>query len=129
MSSGPPDGPVDDNVPAPDPSAIGAWADQGPAKEEERNWSSLAEIRESNDRNWLKFYGVIVICIAAVFTLIFLGSLVIWALHYMLPRCYLWLDPDQLSKIQSVLFSGGMGAVISSLIKRQMDRLDSSSKE
>lgn len=116
------------DIPSPDEIAVGAWADKESAVKEERNWSSLDDIHENNDKNWLKFYGFIVIGIAAIFTLIFLSGLVIWALHYMLPKCYLWLDPEQLSKIQSVLFSGGMGAVISSLIKRQMDRLDTSRK-
>lgn len=116
-------------VPAPDLPQTGKWIDQSAAKKEEKNWSSLDEVREVNDKNWLVFYGWIVIGIAVVFTFIFLSSLVIWALHYMLPKCYLWLDAEQLSKIQSVLFSGGMGAVISSLIKRQMDRLDTSRKQ
>lgn len=127
MSSGPSGAPPSD-VPSPDPSTIGAWADQSSARKEEKNWPDLSEIHQSNDRNWLKFYGFIVIGIAATFTFIFLSSLVIWALHYMLPKHCLWLDMDQLSKIQSVLFSGGMGAVISSLIKRQMDRLDANRK-
>lgn len=117
------------DIPVPDAMAIGDWADTSEAEKEDKEWPSLSKIQRTNDENWLKFYGVIVIAIAAVFTFIFLSSLVIWALHYMLPKCYLWLDSDQLSKIQSVLFSGGMGAVISSLIKRQMDRLDTSRKQ
>lgn len=128
MNSGLPDDQPKEGVPPPVfPNKV-TWADQSSAKDEERNWSSLDEVRQTNDRNWLVFYGWIVIAIAVIFLLVFLGSLVIWALHYMLPTCYLWLSGEQLSKIQSVLFSGGMGAVISSLIKRQMDRLDAGSK-
>lgn len=116
-----------DSVPPPD-IPTGTWIDQSSAESEEKNWPSLDDVHENNDRNWLVFYGWIVICVAAIFTFIFLSSLVVWALHYILPKSSLWLEPVQLSKIQSILFSGGMGAVISSLIKRQMDRLDSGRK-
>lgn len=113
-------------VPAPDLPSDSRWLDgaQSAANREEKEWGSLEKVGEQNDVNWLRVYGIIVIAMAVTFSFIFLGSLVVWALHYMLPECWLWLSDHQLSKIQSVLFSGGMGAVISSLIKRQMDRLE-----
>lgn len=125
--------PPDLSVPPPE---IGApkWADKEFAQKEEENWSDLDKIKKSNDARWLKMYGWIVVVITIVFTAIFLFGLIIWSLHYMLPECRIWLKPEQecytwlnseqLSKIQSVLFSGGMGAVISSVIKRQIDKLN-----
>lgn len=112
-----------DEVLPPDIPSVASWINSSAAKSEEKGWPSIEKVRAENDRNWLVAYGVIVIVVAGVFTAIFLGSLIVWALHYMLPHCWTWLDAEQLSKIQSVLFSGGMGAVISSVIKSQMDRV------
>lgn len=86
-------------------------------------------VKTTNDRNWLVVYGWIVIVITITFTTIFLASLVIWALHYTLPPNWTWLQEPQLSKIQSILFSGGMGAVISSIIKRQLDKFAQQPKQ
>ncbi len=33
-----------------------------------------------------------------------------------------WLDSQQLGKIQSILFSGGMGAVISGIVRKQIEK-------
>lgn len=114
--------PPDLSVPPPE---IGApkWADAGSAHKEEENWADLDKTKKDNDLRWLKVYGWVVVAITVTFTIIFLLSLVIWALHYMLPEKWIWLSGAQLSRIQSVLFSGGMGAVISSVIKRQIDKL------
>lgn len=114
--------PLEGTVPPPE---IGdpQWADKGPATEEEKRWPELDEVKRGNDRRWLVVYGWVVLVITITFTAIFLLSLIIWALHYMLPECWTWLSSHQLGKMQSVLFSGGMGAVISSVIKRQLDKL------
>jgi hypothetical protein len=129
VTSSPP-GASPSEIPRPDEKALDApWANKDAAVDEERNWPSLSDVKEANDRIWLRFYGFIVIAIAVTFTFIFLSSLVVWAVHYILPKHCLWLDADQLSKIQSVLFSGGMGAVITSVIKRQMDRLEAGERD
>ena len=95
---------------------------------EEKNWTRLDEVRENNDVVWLSVYGKVVVAITVAFTAIFLTSLIVWALHYVLPAKCTWLTEAQLSKIQSVLFSGGMGAIISSIIKRQLDKFGAASK-
>lgn len=99
------------------------WADKVAGTEEEKHWTELEGVKRDNDRRWLVVYGWVVLVITITFTAIFLLSLIIWALHYMLPECWTWLSSHQLGKMQSVLFSGGMGAVISSVIKRQLDKL------
>lgn len=129
MSSLPPeaDG-AQQAVPKPDLPLGSAWF-KDPASlaaQEEAGWEDLDKVKVNNDRNWLKVYGRIVITITIVFTGIFLLSLLAWSSHYLLPEKCFWLSEKQLGKIQSILFSGGMGAVISTVIKRQMDRLSSS---
>lgn len=99
------------------------WADGGMATDEDIRWSELDEVKRGNDRRWLRVYGWVVVAITVTFTFIFLSSLLVWAAHYLLPEKCLWLTDAQIAKVQSVLFSGGMGAVISSVIKRQFDKL------
>lgn len=103
---------------------VPAWADTTMAQAEEKKWAKLDEVLAKNDTNWATVYGWVVVVFTIVFSLIFLSSLIIWSWHYMMPENCLWLSDAQLSKIQSVLFSGGMGAVISSVVKKQMDRVN-----
>lgn len=92
------------------------------AKTEDKNWDSLDHVRKANDTQWLRLYGKLVLVVTLVFTLVFLGSLLVWAWHYLAPVCWHWLEPGQLSKIQSLLFSGGMGAVVSNIIRTQISK-------
>ncbi|RRT96760.1 hypothetical protein [Stenotrophomonas sp. 278] len=92
------------------------------AKAEDKNWDSLDHVRKENDTQWLRLYGKLLLVVTLVFTLVFLGSLLVWAWHYLAPRCWQWLEPGQLGKIQSVLFSGGMGAVVSNIIRTQISK-------
>lgn len=116
------------DVPPPELPSTPSWADTRSAVKEEKEWSTLDKVREKNDVNWLSVYGWVVIAITITFTTIFLASLVAWALHYILPPKWIWLTDAQLSKIQSILFSGGMGAIISSIIKRQLDKFGGANK-
>jgi len=109
----------------PDYDAPPSWADTSSAVAEEKNWNDLDTIRVANDGRWLRLYGWTIVGFTVTFALVFLASLIAWSSHYILPKAWLWLGDDQLSKIQSVLFSGGMGAIISAMVKRQLDRVKS----
>lgn len=113
-----------DSLPPPDPPEDWGWVDQSLAEAEEKNWPDLEKVLKENDVAWAKAYGKIVLVFTVVFSSIFVLSLAAWSAHYILPKSWLWLSDDQLSKIQSVLFSGGMGAIISSIIRKQMDRVN-----
>lgn len=102
-------------------SAAPSWA-TGDAKNEDKRWDHLEDTKRRNDQRWLAVYGWILLAITIVFALTFLGALLAWAWHYMAPSCWHWLEDYQLGKIQSVLFSGGMGAVISGIIRAQMGK-------
>lgn len=109
-------------VPPPSADATLRWASHSSsAKAEEKNWDNEGILRGQEEKNQLlilKAYGWIVCIFLLVFALLFLGSLGSWAAHYMLPESYHWLKEPQLSKIQSVLFSGSIGGVVSLIAQR-----------
>jgi hypothetical protein len=111
--------------PPPNDGAVPSWIDNSKAIEEESNWENekkLKNQRNTNDMLWLKFYGWLVICLTAVFSLLFSASLISWSWHYLVSAQYHWLTPEQLSKIQSVIFSGSLGAIVTTIVRRQLDK-------
>ncbi|WP_134679569.1 hypothetical protein [Paracoccus ravus] len=109
-------------IPTPDFSEPPPWADRSTAESEQKNWGKLDEIRQRNDHWWLTTYGCIVVVITVVFSTLFTLSLVAWAWHYLAPSCWGWLSADQLGKVQGTLFSGGMGAIVTAIAKKQIDK-------
>ena len=119
--------PQPDGVPPPPHGAADrpSWASSGLASNEEKNWDNEHKLkgqRQSNDLLWLKSYGLLVVVTTITFTLLFLASLVIWALHFLLPEANAWLSADQLSKIQSIIFSGSLGAIVSGVLQKQLSK-------
>lgn len=113
-------------IPTPDASSTPRWAGST-AKKEEQQWTVLDEIRQENDGRWLKVYGKILVALTVTFAVIFIAALLIWTWHHLAPTCIgswpmHWLDSQQLGKIQSILFSGGMGAVISGIVRKQIEK-------
>lgn len=92
------------------------------AKSEERKWVNLELVKQQNDARWLAVYGWVLLVLTIAFAATFVLALLAWAFHYLAPVCWHWLTDVQLSKIQSVLFSGGMGAVISAIIRGQLGK-------
>lgn len=116
----PPDPPAE--VPSPS-FKTPLWADgSGPAAKEEAGWTDLDKVRKTNDHRWLRAYGWITLMFTIVFALLFLASLGVIAWHYLVSESYTWLPPEKVSKIQSLLFSGGMGAILSAAAKKQIDK-------
>lgn len=113
------------DVPPPeDPNVFYPWEAMD-AKREERDWNHESELRGQETKNqvwFLKAYGFALVLFLAVFAILFLGSLASWSLHYLLPAGYHWLTPEQLSKIQSVLFSGSIGGVISIMAQKHLSK-------
>lgn len=103
------------------------WANLDEAKLEEKGWGKLDDQRLENDHRWLKHFGYMLVGLTWLFAVIFSGALLAWAWHYIGPEYVFgwqlhWLSVDQLTKIQSLLFSGGMGAVISGLVRGQLSK-------
>lgn len=99
-----------------------SWADKTVAEAEQKNWNHLDEVRDLNDRRWLTVYGVLLVALTVVFFLLFILSIAFWSWHYLFPEEWGWLSADQLSKIQSVLFSGGLGAIVTSVARKQISK-------
>jgi len=100
-----------------------AWADSPRAQEEEKNWTdedALQGIRRKNDILWHRVYGWVVVVLMIFLVLIFIASLGVWVVHHITP--YQFLTQEQLSKIQSVIFSGSLGAIVSSYMQRQLNK-------
>ncbi|MGB0660974.1 MAG: hypothetical protein ACPGNV_12450 [Mangrovicoccus sp.] len=115
--------PID--VPPPDGPLPGRWAQDESARRENRDWADERKLREaktSAEILWAKSYGWAMIAFLAVFSLLFLGSLSAWSLHYLLPVKFHWLSSDQLSKVQSVIFSGSLGGVVSFVAQKQLSK-------
>jgi len=53
-----------------------------------------------------------------VFTALFVAAVVVWAVHFLTPLC--WLSEEQLSKLQSIIFSGSLGAVVSTYLQKHL---------
>ncbi len=101
------------------------WADDTLAKEEDKYWADEEKLRGQKTKNdilWLKVYGFVVVMIMVIFAMLFLGSLTAWAFHYLTPICWHWLDDNQLSKIQSVIFSGSLGGIVSFVAQKQLSK-------
>ena len=112
-------------IPSP-PRSLGkkpSWLEDSKAKSEDELWNdedALIGQKRKNDMLWLKAYGFVVLIFTIIFAVLFLGSLTSWSLHYILPNCWHWLDEAQLSKIQSVIFSGALGGMVSFVAQKQL---------
>lgn len=115
---------TDKTVPPP-PNEAPAWIGDLKAKAEEDNWDKEDKLRgqkEKNDLLWLTAYGWVVTVSLVFFAVLFVGSLGSWAAHYLLPVQFHWLAGEQLSKIQSILFSGSIGGVVSLIAQKELSK-------
>jgi len=110
------------------PSGIGEastpplWAARQ-AQQELKAWGedSFERIKRTNDERWLRAYGWIVLVLTVIFSAAFAVAFFVWVWHY--TTSLTWLEDWQLDKIQSVLFSGGMGAIVSGIIRTQLGKV------
>ena len=107
-----------DVIPAPEePSgAAPRWSKDDKARREVQLWPDEAGLRGrrmKNEDTLLQVFGWLTPTLVCIFALLFVVALGAWAFHYVTPWSF--LNPDQLSKIQSVIFSGTLGAIVSSL--------------
>lgn len=123
---------IDNQVPPPPSDASKpsfAWDKNFLARAEEQNWSNEDVLTGQLARNQLLHLtaiGWVVWLFIWLFAMIFLLSLVSWVAHQIAPECFgeyvsgafqcktrlHWLTDEQLSNIQSVIFSGALGALV-----------------
>ena len=100
-----------------------AWARDKRSEKEVKNWADEDALRgvERRNQKWvLLVLGFIVPIFMILFALIFGFAIAIWAIHYFIPESCHWLSPDQLAKIQSVIFSGSLGAIVSAYAQNRI---------
>lgn len=116
---------MSDVPPPPDGLEPPLWAVDSLAHKEEKLFPDEQALRgqkAKNDLTWLWVYGWVVVAMMIVFALLFLSSIVSWAWHYVMPVSWSWLTDDQLSKIQSVIFSGSLGGIVSIIAQKQLSK-------
>ena len=116
---------MSDVPPPPDGHEAPLWAEDSLAHNEAKFFPYEDKLRgqkAKNDLTWLRVYGWVVVAMMIVFALLFLSSIVSWAWHYVMPTRWGWLNDDQLSKIQSVIFSGSLGGIVSIMAQKQLSK-------
>lgn len=101
-----------------------SWAKDPKAKKEKENWDNEKDLRGQVVKNRVKFLktvGWIAPAMVIIFSVIFTSGFIAWIWHYLTPDCWQWLSKEKLSKIQSVIFSGALGAIVSGYIRKQLD--------
>ena len=99
------------------------WAGNSFAKREEENWPNEDALKGQKAKNsmWaLKAMGVVTVILIIFFVFIFIVSLSCWLFHQVAPSGYQRMDEAQLSKIQSVIFSGSIGAIVSGYVQKHI---------
>lgn len=100
----------DREVPPPDDD-FPKWFDDPSASREVRNWDNEGILKGQEEVNhlwWLRAYGFLVIVFLLVFAALFLGSLISWAAHYMLPQSYHWLTSEHLPRFNQCCLVVGL---------------------
>ena len=97
------------------------WETDKTAKGEESKWPNQAALKGTKDENTLRLLrnsGYIAVGLMYFFAGAFVASMIIWLLHFLTP--FGWLQPEQLSKIQTVIFSGTLGAVVTAYAQKHI---------
>lgn len=97
------------------------WNRDPVAFAEGRNWPDSEALKGTKDENTLmllRHSGKIAVCMMWFFSLVFVSSMGVWLFHFLTP--WGWLSEIQLSKIQTVVFSGSIGALVSAFAQKQI---------
>jgi hypothetical protein len=99
------------------------WEDDSLAQFETERDPLDAQLMEQDKRNRLAFKkatGRIIVWAVYLLSALLAVGLFIWAWHFLAPTTWGFLKPPQLEKLQSTIFSGTIGAVISILAKNYL---------
>lgn len=111
-----------DKIPDP-PDESPRWAVPFRAIQEERKWpdEEALEGQKGTNKLWaLRAIGVATFFLILSFVVAFIATFLAWAWHQIGPQECLWLTESQLSKIQSVIFSGAIAAVATSYAQKHI---------
>ncbi|MBF9052339.1 hypothetical protein GTA62_21560 [Roseobacter sp. HKCCD9010] len=97
------------------------WKDDPNARAEKSTWPDPEALQGTKDENTLRLLrhsGTIAVCLMWFFALVFVLSMAVWLLHFL--TTWGWLNELQLSKIQTVVFSGSLGALVSAFAQKHI---------
>lgn len=114
---------MQDNVPPPPPdwAENQEWKHDDKARAEKSDWPDEEALKGTKDQNTLRLLrhsGQIAVCLMWFFAGVFCLSMAVWLWHFLTP--WIWLDENQLSKIQTVVFSGSLGALVSAFAQKHI---------
>ena len=114
---------TDKKAPPPPPDWVKSeeWKADKAARNESSNWPNPEALKGTKDKNTLlllRHSGYIAVCLMWFFAVVFVVSMAVWLVHFLTP--YGWLDDGQLSKIQTVIFSGSLGALVSAFAQKHI---------
>jgi len=112
-------------LPPPDGNDPPRWAKDNKAKKEDRFWENAKKLQDAKtwaDVLWARAYGFVAVLLLLFISLLFLVSFLAWVAHYVFPEMWHWLSDEQLSKIQSVIFSGSLGGIVSLVVQKQLSK-------
>ncbi|MEM1388803.1 MAG: hypothetical protein AAF748_13590 [Pseudomonadota bacterium] len=97
------------------------WKSDQTAQAEKSDWPNPEALQGTKDENTLRLLrnsGVIAVVLMWFFAVVFMASMAVWLIHYLTP--FGWLDEQQLSRIQTVVFSGSLGALVSAFAQKHI---------
>lgn len=101
------------------------WQAESRVSGETQEWDNEKAIQNARDENTVSFLhhsGWIGIVFMYFVALVFIISIAIWFVHFLVPDQWQWLTETQLSKIQTVIFSGSFGAILSAYAQRHLNQ-------
>jgi len=114
---------MQDEVPGPPPDWVHGeeWNQDADAIAERSKWPDPEALKGTKDENTLQLLrhsGKIAVFLMWFFALVFVASMGTWLFHFLTP--WGWLTELQLSKIQTVVFSGSLGALVSAFAQKHI---------
>ena len=97
------------------------WRADSAAGNEDSRWPDEVAVQGTKDVNKLKLLrhsGQLAVVLMWVFAAAYVVSMGVWLVHFLTP--YGWLATEQLSKIQTVIFSGSLGAVVTVFVQKHI---------
>ena len=109
--------------PLPPDWVAGQWKTDSAAQSEASRWPDQAALqgtKDVNTLNLLRHSGRLAVVLMWFIAVAYVVSMGVWLFHFLTPYEWEWLQPEQLSKIQTVIFSGSLGAVVTVFVQKHL---------
>ena len=102
------------------------WLHDNAAKAEQQKFDDENALRSSKARAHRLFIRTLTSLGIWTLVAIWIALIAIFAsyiLHLLMPECWYWMSPKKIQKLETTLFSGGVGAVLVSFLRSHLDSL------